>query len=137
MNLDNLKSNLVEAKKGFLNENVKVSLETKLPDGVKVSDGKGRGTPLPKGKNSVAVIAYKNIVGLTKSFDFFLLTVATADGSLFDVSVDGNYPAIEGNSPTKMWEVDCVHNAKGYPIVTFSNVATPIVVAAPDSEIKV
>ena len=137
MNTVNLKSNLAEAKLGFENENVKVSIATVMPAGTKVSDGKGRGNPLPKGTNKVAIICYKNIKGVSKKFDFYLLTVATSNGDLFDVSVDGGAcPPIEGSEPTKMHTVECVWNSKGYPIITFTGVVEPIVAATADSEIK-
>lgn len=135
MNIVNLKANIAEAVKGFENENVKVTVATSLPEGVKISDGKGRGTPLPIGTQSVSVVAFKNIKGVSKKFDFYLLTVAMADGSLYDVSVDGDCPPVEGSNPTKMWQVDCTHNAKGYPIIKFSNIATPIVVASMSGEV--
>ena len=137
MNTVNLKANLAEAKLGFENDNVKVSIATKLPDNVKVSDGKGRGTPLPIGTQKVAIIVYKNIKGISKKFDFYLLTVATSNGDLYDVSVEGTCPAIEGSEPTKMHTVECTHNSKGYPIIRFTGVVEPIIAATADSEIKV
>ena len=124
MNFDKLNANVAEAAKGFSNENLVITFGTSVPEGVKISDGKGRGTPLAAGPNSVAVVGVKRLKGVSKKFDFALLSVATADGELFDVSVEGAYPPIEP-TPTKMYHINCVHNAKGYPVIVFDTVKPP------------
>lgn len=118
MNFEALNENLAKANEGFSNENLVITFGTTVPAGVKISDGKGRGVPLSKGDHMVAVIGVKRLKGVAKKFDFCLLSVALATGEIFDVSVDGLYPPIE-QTPTKMYPLHCVHNSKGYPVVTF------------------
>lgn len=124
MNFEALNENLAKANEGFSNENLVITFGTTVPAGVKISDGKGRGVPLSKGDHMVAVIGVKRLKGVAKKFDFCLLSVALATGEIFDVSVDGLYPPIE-QTPTKMYHINCVHNAKGYPVIVFDTVKPP------------
>lgn len=135
MNEVTLKANIAKAEEGFSNAKLSVQLLDKLPDNMKVSDGKGKGLPLPVGTHRVACIGIKRITAKSGDYDFCLFTVATDNGMLYDVSVEGEVPlAIASKNPKFTVLCNCVHNEKNYPIVTFvKNSSEALILATAES----